>query len=241
MRVAVGLVAASAALALILPWAWSTASGPLESAPAHDPERMSPGTAAAAHLGPIDRAAWSLARELQGDEWMRVWTRSGGGELSLRVEGRVVGTSAEIIGALREFDLLPTWNQYCDVAELQRMISPTEIWAAAGVRLPWPLPAQSLLVHAQVAADVHGARGLTALARSPSASSQVPQGAGLPPKLLQRVPLRVERAVGRLRPDARHQGVRPTRQALRPHPRAIDSREHTILVPPATPAPLACA
>ena len=68
-----------------------------------------------------------------------MWTHSSGGSLDLRLRGSVLGTSAEILSVLREVDLLPLWNRYCDGASVRELVSPTELYAAAGVRLPWPV------------------------------------------------------------------------------------------------------
>lgn len=161
---------------------------------------LTPEAAALHKLGAID-SSWMLARELHGDEWMRVWTHSSGGTLDLRVQGRVHGSAAEILSILREVDLLPLWNRYCDGADLRRLVAPNDMWAAAGVRLPWPVPAQALLVHAQARKDPL-ANGLVALAQSPSAAMPAPEGVVLPASLRGRLPLLVDLAVGRLRAES---------------------------------------
>ena len=45
-------------------------------------------------------------------------------------------------GLLHEVDLLPRWNRYCDGAALLHAHSATDLVAATGVRLPWPVPQQ---------------------------------------------------------------------------------------------------
>lgn len=199
-RRAVVLVLLLNLVAILLAWRRnddSAAAAPISFA---DGAHLTPQAAASQHLGAIDASHWSLARELHDDEWMKVWTHSSGGSLDLRVRGSVHGTSAEILSVLREVDLLPLWNRYCDGASVRELVSPTELYAAAGVRLPWPVPAQALLVHAQVTRDFEEL-GILALARSPSKLAPAPEGVEMPLALRARAPLQVERAVGRLRPE----------------------------------------
>ena len=54
---------------------------------------------------------------------------------------------------LHEVDLLPRWNRYCDGAALLHARSAMDLVAATGVRLPWPLPLQSLVARAQLERD----------------------------------------------------------------------------------------
>lgn len=168
----------------------------LEDRPANfssETHSLSPEEAAEAYLPYVDASVWTLARELQGDEWMRIWMRNSGGILRFRMEGSVNASAPEILSIIREVDLLPQWNSFCDRALVLRLSSATSLWAAAGVRLPWPIPAQALLVHAQVASDPQG-HGLVAMARSERNAT----GLALPADLGGRMPLHVE-AIGRLR------------------------------------------
>ena len=161
----------------------------------------------------IEADGWTLARTIAGEQHMRVFTRQSGGHLSLRIEGVVAHDGARILSVLREVDLLERWNRFCDGAETLSLLSPTELWAAAGVALPWPVPKLSLLIHAHVAPDPTG-HAVIAVAQSPSASVVQPSNVRLPPFLRGRAPLPVHLAVARLRtlpPQAQSNG-QATRQ-----------------------------
>ena len=172
-----------------------------------------PCTAQAASTQHLDEShlrggGWTLARSINGDQWLRVYTRSRDGFLSLRIEGAVVGSIPEILSILREVDLLPLWNRFCDVAMLLHLVSPSELWVAAGVKLPWPVPQQSLFLRASVADDPQSKQGIVALAQSPSASATLkpPEGVRLPTALQRRLDLPVPLASGRLQPLAANAG-----------------------------------
>ena len=111
---------------------------------------VDPAEAARRHLGEsgVAEEGWTLARILDGEQWLKVYTRQAGGHLSFRVEASVSDDAASILSVLREVDLLPAWNRFCDRAELLHLPSQTALWAAAGVKLPWPVPLLSLMVHA---------------------------------------------------------------------------------------------
>lgn len=160
-------------------------------------------TASALHLDESHRrgGGWSLARSLTGEQrWATAYLRSDDGFLSLRIEGAVDSGAPQILSLLREVDLLPSWNRFCDEASLLRLLSPTELWAAAGVRLPWPVPPQHLFIRAAVSDDPQSEDGVVAIAQSTGASLRPPDGLRLPASLRRRLELPVGLAAGRLRP-----------------------------------------
>ena len=169
---------------------------------AEDRAPCSAAEAAALHLGEEHHRGngWSLARSLSGTQWVKAYTRSREGALSLRLEGAVDSGAPEILSVLREVDLLPLWNRFCDGATLLRLLSPTQLWVGAGVKLPWPVPPQSLFVHASVGDDPQSPHGIVAMAQSPTSKLQPPSGVSLPSSLQRRVDLPVALASGRLRP-----------------------------------------
>jgi hypothetical protein len=164
-----------------------------------------PADAAAEQLGekPPSASEWTLARTIYAPAgpWLKVYTRQADRQLSLRAEGAVRGSAAEILCLLRELDLMPQWNKYTDgTPTLLRMVTPTELWAALGVRLPWPVPRQSLFVKALVERDPSSKRGIVATAQSTSEVIVPPDGVALPDSLADRAELPVQLAVGRIRP-----------------------------------------
>jgi hypothetical protein len=226
-----GIVLAGAAVAALALLLGSLTSTPSDGATRSSSEPLTPGDASSQYLGPIDRRVWTLAREVHGEQWMRVWTQSSGGDLSLRVEGGVYASAAEILAMLREVDLLPTWNRFCDGAPPPTVITATDLWASAGVRLPWPVPPQSLTVHALVARDPEAAEGVVAFARSPTAADATrPKGAALPSWLRTRLPLRVDVAVARMRP-AKHAARTATRADIYLNFRLSDMHFHATTAP----------
>ena len=82
--------------------------------------------------------------------------------LGIRASGTVGATAADVISVLREVDLIPEWNRFCDSGNLLRVLRQNVLLASAGVRLPWPVPPQSLLVRAKVEADADAERSRTA-------------------------------------------------------------------------------
>ena len=154
--------------------------------------------AARALIGSLD--GWTQARSVHtGDQWMRMFTRLRPGQMGLRFEGECAGGAAQMLSIVRELDLLRTWNRYNDYAQLLRLASPYNLWAAAGTKLPWPIPKQSLLVHAQLANDPDSPRGVVASAYSPS-EHELPQGVEMPRELRSRLEMLVDYSVVRLRP-----------------------------------------
>ena len=139
---------------------------------------LSPEQAAQAHLASFFHAdlvqlGFTHARSLHlrsGDSspWLKVYTRSGEGKLSIHAHGVMFATAAELLAVLREVDLLPQWNRYCDTASVLKSTSQKELWAVAGVRLPWPVPPQTLRVHAKLGVDRKRRRAIVAAARSVS-------------------------------------------------------------------------
>ena len=169
--------------------------------PAHRDDPWRHASAALAYLEESDGRGWQLARSLEeGEQWLTVHTRSRRGELSLRFSAHVHSTSAEILAILREFDLIPTWNHFCDGASLLHLHHRTEMWAAAGVQLPWPIPKQYLFVRANVRKDPALAGALVATAQSFTPHViEPPAGTPLPSYASTREHLVVELAVARLR------------------------------------------
>ncbi|KAL1515371.1 hypothetical protein AB1Y20_002000 [Prymnesium parvum] len=159
------------------------------------------GVAARLHLDDQHlHGGWKLARTLGGEQWLKVYTRLEAGMLRLRVEGELHSTATRILSVLREVDLLPRWNRFCDRAAVLRAISPYQLWVGAGVRLPWPIRPQALLLRAWMADDPQSTDGLVALAQSVTPALKLPHGVRLPSELQHRLDLPVALAVGRLRP-----------------------------------------
>lgn len=177
--------------------------GPLPlatEAPArHGKRPTSPAAGARELLGRFD--GWTHARTLTGEQWLRVYTRVSGHELGVRVHGFALADAATLLSVLREVDLMPQWNRFCDRAELLHVASPTDITAVAGTKLPWPVPPQSLRVRAQVARDDDEVAGVVALAWPPDPSELPRSARQLPVALRERHVLPLGWAVGRLRPD----------------------------------------
>jgi hypothetical protein len=122
-----------------------------------------------AHDDLVLRRGFSLARSMHSNEgWLKVHTRMERSYLSVHAHGELSVTAAEILAVLREVDMIPKWNKFCDHAYLLQVVSPTELWAVAGVRLPWPVPAQVLHVHAKLAGDSKRPHAVVAAARSVS-------------------------------------------------------------------------
>jgi len=128
-----------------------------------------------------------------------MYTRLRPGELSVKFEGECTGSAAQMLSILREVDLLHTWNRYSDFTRLLRNPHPYEMWVAAGSKLPWPIPKQSMLLHVQLAHDPDSPRGLVASSYSPSAE-ELPKGVELPRELRSRLKMNVRHAAARLRP-----------------------------------------
>ena len=145
---------------------------------------------------------WQLARHVEdGHQWMKAYTKSEPGWLSMRIDATVEGTALEVLSILREVDLMPLWNVFCDHGELLHLYSPREMWAAAGVRLPWPVPRQYLFVRASVRKDPTADGGVIAIAQSQTPGDiEPPPGTKLPEVLRRREHLAVGLAVARLRP-----------------------------------------
>jgi len=191
------LVALLAALLLSL-------GPPPEAAPASKRRRpASPAAGARELLGPFD--GWTHARALTGEQWLRVYTRISGHELGVRVHGFAFADAATLLSVLREVDLMPRWNRFCDRAELLHATSPTDITAVAGTKLPWPVPPQSLRVRAQVARDDERA-GVVALAWPPEPFELPRSARQLPAALRERHVLPLGWAVGRLRTEGSGSG-----------------------------------
>ena len=194
------------ALAVVVAFVASTWSGQEDSSgaviqhAAEDPW-LSPKAALVHVVGPPAQG-WTLARAVDdGQQWMKVYTKLEPGWLSMRVDATVFGTVTEIMSILREIDLMHMWNPFCDHGELLRLLSFSEIWAAAGVHLPWPVPRQYLFVRASVRKDPTAHGGLVAIAQSQKDGEiEPPKGTKLPQALSSRVHLAVHLAVARLRP-----------------------------------------
>ncbi|EOD06172.1 hypothetical protein EMIHUDRAFT_219519 [Emiliania huxleyi CCMP1516] len=147
-------------------------------------------------------AGFFHARTLaDGEQSLRIYTRlEPDSLLGIRASGTVGATAAEVISVLREVDLIPEWNRFCDFGILLRVLRQNVLWASAGVRLPWPVPPQSLLVRAKVEADATRPGAILAVAQSVDAKSRrrLAQGVAMPSPLSSRLELPVEMAVGRL-------------------------------------------
>ena len=162
-----------------------------------------PGDAAREHLGPVEsHQGWVHARSLGGAQPLTVYTRVAGKRLGVRVDAFAQAGAAELTSLLYEVSLLPRWNRYCDGAEVLHTRSTTDLTAATGVRLPWPVPAQFLAARAQLARDPRG--GVAAMAWPAEGVADLPRHARpLPAAWRSRHVLPFELAVGRLRA---HQG-----------------------------------
>jgi len=160
---------AASAVAVVLGLIWHAARAPAQ--PTRDAPGFDPQDAAQLHMPSFEHAhlvrrGFSLARSLHGEHWLTVYTHSEKGELSIHAHGVFDATAAEVLSVLREVELLPQWNRYCDTASVLRLMSHSELWAAAGVRLPWPVPRQALRVHVKLAADTERKHAVVAAARS---------------------------------------------------------------------------
>ena len=96
---------------------------------------------------PLD--GWRLAKSVDGGK-LRCYTRAdGAGEFGFRFVSEIdVAGAAECMALPRETDLIPEWNIFCEAAEIVRLDSPTELWAQAILKLPWPVPRHLVRLHA---------------------------------------------------------------------------------------------
>lgn len=67
-------------------------------------------------------AGWELAREITGDQWMRIWVRVRDGELGFRLTACADASVSQYICFLQEFDLLPSWIKYAKKSGVLRQL-----------------------------------------------------------------------------------------------------------------------
>ena len=96
---------------------------------------------------PLD--GWRLAKSVDGGKLRRYTRADGAGEFGFRFVSEIdVAGAAECMALPRETDLIPEWNIFCEAAEIVRLDSPTELWAQAILKLPWPVPRHLVRLHA---------------------------------------------------------------------------------------------
>ena len=104
------------------------------------------------HFGEGAYDGWQLAREIGGQNWMRIYVRVRGGELGFRVQASADASMEHFLCMLQEWDLVPRWISYAkDTGILsQPRTDLLFLYADFGWR-PLPLPSMHCVLEAHVA------------------------------------------------------------------------------------------
>jgi len=108
---------------------------------------------------------WELACRLADPQPLNVFQELCDGHFGLRFLCEVEAGAAECMALVREVDLIPSWNPFCKWGQVERLDGPMELWAAAILALPWPVPRFLVQLHARLLS--YGDSSLVCIAKTP--------------------------------------------------------------------------